>query len=292
MTTPAAVRPVVVGVDGSDHGLTALRWAAREARRRSAPLWVVHAFDLLLAEVFALDEPAYVAAERRAAEKILASAVEQARQVAGDIEVRPVLETGTASRVLLAMSEQAELVVLGSRGRGDFAGLLLGSTSLQVATHASCAAVVVRSTRDGAPGPSAGRIVVGTDGSPQSECALRFAFEQAQERGVGVTVVRAWLEPTLYISPIPVAEWRQLEAQEQEALHESVARWSEKYPGIDVVAKSVVAEPAKALVCESAGAELLVVGSHGRGGFAGLLLGSVGHAALHHAPCPVAVVRN
>ena len=87
-------------------------------------------------------------------------------------------------------------------------------------------------------------------------------------------------------------EWRQLEAQEQEALHESVARWSEKYPGIDVVAKSVVADPAKALVDESAGAELLVVGSHGRGGFAGLLLGSVSHAALHHARCPVAVVRS
>lgn len=292
MTTPAAVRPVVVGVDGSDHGLTALRWAAREARRRSAPLWVVHAFDLLLTEVFALEEPSYVAAERRAAEKILASAVEQARQVAGDIEVRPVLDIGTASTVLLARSAQAELVVLGSRGRGEFAGLLLGSTSLQVATHASCAAVVIRSTPEGVPGPSAGRIVVGTDGSPQSERALRFAFEQAHERGVGVTVVRAWLEPTLYISPIPVPEWRRLEAQEQEALHESVARWSEKYPGIDVVAKSVVADPAKALVDESAGAELLVVGSHGRGGFAGLLLGSVSHAALHHARCPVAVVRS
>ena len=292
MTTPAAVRPVVVGVDGSDHGLTALRWAAREARRRSAPMWVVHAFDLLAAEVFALEEPAYVAAERRAAEKILASAVEQARQVAGDIEVRPVLDIGTASTVLLARSAQAELVVLGSRGRGEFAGLLLGSTSLQVATHASCAAVVIRSTPKGVPGPSAGRIVVGTDGSPQSERALRFAFEQAHERGVGLTAVRAWLAPTLYISPIPVLEWRQLEAQEQEALHESVARWSEKYPGIDVVAKSVVADPAKALVDESAGAELLVVGSHGRGGFAGLLLGSVSHAALHHARCPVAVVRS
>jgi nucleotide-binding universal stress UspA family protein len=292
MTTPAAVRPVVAGIDGSDHSLVALRWAAEEARRRSAPLWVVHAFDLLRAEVFGLEDRAYVVAERHAAEKILDAAVRQARALAGDVEVRPLLETGTAPAVLLEQSAKADLVVLGSRGRGEFAGLLLGSTSLHVATHASGPVVVVRRALDETTGPSAGRVVVGTDGSPHSERALRFAFEHAQERGVGVTAVRALLPPTVYISTLPLPEWRQLKSSEQAALAESVAPWREKYPGVDVVTQSVVGEPAKVLIDESAGAELLVVGSHGRGGFAGLLLGSVSHAALHHAHCPVAVVRH
>jgi nucleotide-binding universal stress UspA family protein len=291
MTTPA-VRPVVAGVDGSDGSLAALRWAADEASRRSAPLWVVHAFDLLRAQVFALEDPAFVAAERRAAGKILDAAVREVRELAGHVEVRPVLESGTASVVLLKQSAQADMVVLGSRGRGDFAGLLLGSTSLQVAMHASCGVVVVRGTTDKAYGPSAGRVVVGTDGSPQSERAVGFAFERAQERGLGITAVRAWQSPTIYISTVPVEEWRRWRAQEQTVLAESLAPWRKRYPGVDVVEKSVPGEPAQALVDESAGAELLVVGSHGRGGFGGLLLGSVSHDALHHAHCPVAVLRQ
>lgn len=291
MSTPSATRPVVAGIDGSDHSLAALRWAAAEARRRSAPLWVVHAFDLVRAEFFALEEPAFVAAERRAAEKILDTAVRQARELAGHVEVRPVLEAGTPPVVLLRQSALADLVVLGSRGRGDFTSLLLGSTSLQVAMHAHCSVVVVRAADDETPGPSAGRIVVGTDGSPQSERAVGFAFERAQEQGLGITAVRALLAPTMYISTFPVEDWRQLKVQERAALAESLALWRKQYPGVDVVEKSIPGEPAKVLIDESAGAELLVVGSHGRGGFGGLLLGSVSHAALHHAHCPVAVLR-
>lgn len=159
--------------------------------------------------------------------------------------------------------------------------------------HASCGVVVVRAVGDDAPaGPSAGRIVVGTDGSLHSVRALRWAFDQAQERGVGVIAVRAWLSPTTYGSTFLVDEWRQLKKEAQEALAESLAPWREQFPGVDVVERSVPGEPATALIDESAGAELLVVGSHGRGGFGGLLLGSVSHAVLHHAHCPVAVLRH
>jgi len=104
--------------------------------------------------------------------------------------------------------------------------------------------------------------------------------------------VRAWLSPTMYISTFPVEEWRQLKTRERAALTDSLTQWRKRYPGVDVVEKSVSGEPAKVLVDESAAAALLVVGSHGRGGFGGLLLGSVSHAALDHAHCPVAVLRH
>jgi nucleotide-binding universal stress UspA family protein len=110
---PHAARPVVAGIDGSDDGLAAVRWAADEARRRSAPLWVVHAFDPVRAEFFALEDPAFVAAERHAAERVLDTAVRQARELAGHVEVRPVLEAGTPPVVLLRQSALADLVVLG-----------------------------------------------------------------------------------------------------------------------------------------------------------------------------------
>jgi nucleotide-binding universal stress UspA family protein len=288
-----AVRPVVAGVDGSDDSLTALRWAADEARRRSAPLWVVHAVDLVPPEYFNLEDPGRVAAQRHTAEEVLEAAVRQAGELAGDVEVRPVLETGAATLVLLKQSALADLVVLGSRGRGGFTGLLLGSTSLQVAMHAPCPVVVIRTAADVAPGPSAGRIVVGADGSPHSELALGFAFEQAQERSAGVTAVRAWLSPSVYVNATPADQRKQAEQVEQAALTESLAPWRQQYPGVDVLERAVFSEPiAKMLIDESAGAELLVVGSHGRGGFGGLVLGSVSHAALHHAHCPVAVVRH
>lgn len=243
MSTPSATRPVVAGIDGSDHSLAALRWAADEASRRLAPLWVVHAFDLVRAEFFALEEPAFVAAERHAAEKVVDTAVRQARELAGHVEVRPVLEAGTPPMVLLRQSALADLVVLGSRGRGDFSSLLLGSTSLQVAMHAHCSVVVVRAAADETPGPSAGRIVVGTDGSPQSERAVGFAFERAQEQGLGITAVRAWLSPTMYISTFPVEEWRQLKARERAALTDNLALWRKRYPGVDVVERASPASP-------------------------------------------------
>ena len=104
--------------------------------------------------------------------------------------------------------------------------------------------------------------------------------------------MRAWRTPTMYVSTSPVEEWRQLKVQEQAALAEGLTLWRKQYPRVDVMEKSIAGEPAKVLIDESAGAELLVVGSHGRGGFGGLLLGSVSHAVLHHAHCPVAVLRH
>jgi nucleotide-binding universal stress UspA family protein len=224
MSTVAAARPVVVGVDGSDDSAAGLRWAVDEARKRSAPLSVVHAVDLVRSEFFALEDPDFVTEARRAAQGVLDAAVRQARELAPDLEVRPVLDVGTPPVVLLARSARADLVVLGSRGRGGFTGMLLGSTSLQVAMHASRPVVVPRRGRDGASaGPSAGRVVVGADGSLHSARALGFAFERAQDRGLALTAVRAWRSPAIYVDVPSSRTWERLEKEEQARLSDDLA---------------------------------------------------------------------
>jgi nucleotide-binding universal stress UspA family protein len=288
MNTRVAARPILVGVDGSAAGTAGLGWAAAEARRRSAPLRVVHVVEQRHSDAFTRANPVYVAEERRAAEQVLDAAVGYVHGLGADVDVRPTLEIGSPAVVLLAHSATAEMVVVGSRGRGGFAGLLLGSTSLHVATHAPCPVVVLR----GAPGPvgPADRIVVGVDGSPSSELAVRFAFTRAQRTGRGLTAVHAWRPPIGHIDVRWSGGGEQAEKEERTLLAERLVPWRERYPEVDVVEKTVRGSAAAVLI--DAPAELLVVGSHGRGGFGGLLLGSVSHAVLHHARCPVAVVRQ
>ena len=292
MTTPAKDRPVVVGVDGSDEGMAAVHWAADEARGRQCPLWVVHAVDLEGITILAGFYSDAVDAARRAAQDVLDRAVAKASDQAGDVQVRPILEDGHPSNVLLRHAPHAQLLVLGARGRGGFASMMLGSTSLQVAMHAHCPVLVLRSGVAGlADGPSAGRIVVGTDGSPLSEHAVALAFEEAELSGAGLTALRTWLAPDIDVDALPPHEWEQAEKDEQARLTESLAVWRSRFPGVDVIEKALRGDPAATLVEESAGAQLLTVGSHGRGGFGGMVLGSVSHAVLHHAHCPVAVTR-
>jgi nucleotide-binding universal stress UspA family protein len=212
--------------------------------------------------------------------------------VAADVHVDATMQNGRASTVLLGQTPHAELLVLGSRGRGGFAGMLLGSTSLQVAMHAHCSVVVLRSGAEGSPtDPSVGRVVVGVDGSRQSEAAVSLAFQEADLRGVGVTAVRTWLGPELDVEAPPTHEWEQAEKLEQARLAGDLHIWRSRFPNVDLVEKTVRGGPAPTLIAESAGAALLAVGSHGRDGFGGLVLGSVSHAVLHHAHCPVAVAR-
>ena len=291
MDTSTASDPVVVGVDGSPAGDAALRWAVDEAHGRLAPLCVVHALDQRHSEAFIRANPGFVAVERRAAEEVLDAAVGRARALVADVDVRPVLAVGPPAVVMLRQAAAAGLVVLGSRGRGGFSGLLLGSTSLHVARHAACPVVVLRSAgADAVPAP--GRILVGTDGSSSSEGALRFAFAQARRRGRGLTALYAWSSPAIYVDVPGCGKWEQAAKEEQATLSEVLAPWHNRYPDVDVVEKTVLGHAATLLIDESAGGELLVVGSRGRGGFRGLLLGSVSHAALQHAHCPVAVVRH
>jgi nucleotide-binding universal stress UspA family protein len=183
------------------------------------------------------------------------------------------------------------MVVLGDRGLGGFTGLLIGSVAVAVTAHAACPVVVVRGPESDLTAPLPEPVVVGVDGSSTSEAALAFAFEEASLRRVPLVAVHVWRDLLLDATLAPLLDWDAIESDERQVLAERLAGWSEKYP--DVAVRRLVAydRPARALVGESGRAQLVVVGSRGRGGLHGMLLGSVSQALLHHAHCPVAVVR-
>lgn len=282
--------PVVVGADGTDCGKAAVRWAAREAQRRDRSLRVVHVFDWEWREARYDMSQELLDLSRKQAEGITANAVDEARMVAEQIEVDgdPVL--GHVAARLLAEAEGAELVVLGSRGHGGFTGLLLGSVSQRVATHALCSVVVVRGRGEAAEGP----VVVGVDDSPSADLVLEKAFEQAAGRDCALVVVRAFL-PVLPIWMGNVhavdVETPDQDAAERARLEEQLAPWRAKYPATRVDVVLTHDSAAGALVEASERAQLVVVGSRGHGVIAGTLIGSVGLQLLHHADCPVYIAR-
>jgi nucleotide-binding universal stress UspA family protein len=287
-------RAVVAGVDGSECGLQAVRWAAAEALQRQLPLRLVaaHAWPsggLVGDPGLGVD---YRAVLRDVVLGHLATAAADAQQVAPELEIEQVEVTGYPVPVLLRESAHAEIVVLGDRGLGGFTGLLIGSVAVEVTAHASCPVIVVRGSEPDRTGPRPEPVVVGVDGSPTSEAATAFAFEAASLRRVPLVAVHVWRDVLVDATMAPLLDWDVIDSDEREVLAERLAGWTEKYP--DVPVRRLVARdrPARALVEESGRAQLVVVGSRGRGGFHGLLLGSVSQALLHHARCPVAVVRS
>jgi nucleotide-binding universal stress UspA family protein len=283
--------PVVVGVDGSAPSLTALRLATRLAVERDRPLRIVHAFVWPRLRVPLGPSPAGPPDGGLAneAERIVAGAAEQARALAPSLSVTGEVVTGAAAPVLLAEASQAAMLVLGDRGLGGFTGVLLGSVAVAVSAHATCPVVVARGDMD-RPGP----VVVGVDGSPQGARAIEFALAEADARGVGVTALHTYTFPAAGeagdMLPL-VYDEAQLRDEETAVLGEALAGWREKYPDVTVTPVVARDRAARALVGASRLASMVVVGSRGRGGFAGLLLGSVSQALLNHAACPVVVVR-
>jgi nucleotide-binding universal stress UspA family protein len=273
---------VVVGVDGSPASAVALRWAAGEADRRGRGLFLVHAMSW----------PAYAAAagmppdsfatgtEAEAqAEAVLRAAAAQAHEFAPGVRVHGEVRQGTAAAELTEASRHAAMVVLGNRGSGGFHGLVVGSVSTQVARHASGVVVVV-------PEPWHDKhqsVVVGDDGSTGAAAAVRFAVEAARARQADLVVVRAWRPPLAGDTP-------SAEDAERQSLATAVDPLVGGYSRLEY--RLVADHPGRALTAAAEGALLLVVGSRGHGGFRGLHLGSVSMQVLHHAPCPVAVVRE
>ncbi|WP_199434657.1 universal stress protein [Qaidamihabitans albus] len=295
--TDIAADPIVVGVDGSAAATEALRWAARAAVQRNADLRIVHGYGYAADEFYRGELPPAAdiyAALDADSERILAAAAEEAGTVADGLVVRTAMPPLPPVRALVEESRAARMVVLGSSGRGGFTGMLTGSTAVAVTSHAACPVTVVRYREGEARPPVEGPVVVGVDGSPVGERAIAAAFEEASLREAPLVAVHAWLDVE-YDSAFNQArvyfEGGPHEQDEQRLLAERLAGWPEKYPDVQVERVVVLDRPRHQLLERSRTAQLVVVGSRGRGGFRGMLLGSTSQALIHHAECPVLVVR-
>ena len=283
---------VVVGVDGSSASEFALRWALDEARRTRRPLHVVHALEVEV--VFSDEEQLGTKEAPTTSDPVVTAAMDVVRTTAPEVQATAHSVTGLAATTLIAASTVAGTVVLGSHGRGAIPTALLGSVSQQVAVHGHCPVVVVKaSSLQGGAGSR--QVVVGVDGSEASQPALGYAFAHAAATGSGLTAVHTWwwepLEGVNQDEPW-AGDWTQIASQEETLAAESLAGWSEKYPDVPVLRHIVRGDPVVELLGQSQGASLLVVGSRGRGGFGGLLLGSASRRVLKRASCPVAIVRS
>ncbi|WP_185844630.1 universal stress protein [Nonomuraea sp. WAC 01424] len=270
---------ILVGVDGSRAGLEAVVWAAREAALRDVPLTVAHALPRWAYETETGRFAEVAAWMREGGRSVLAAAEERARADRPEIGLRTTFLPDDPRAALIEAARDADLLVVGSHGLGGVRGALVGSVAYGVAGHAPCDVVVVRPPIS-AP---AREIVAGVDGAAASPRVLEFAFAEAALRGARLRVVRAKDHRSGYDPADPGGT---------DALKETLAGLRARHPGVPVVEELVHGHPVEALREAAAGAELLVVGSHGHGTFAGLVLGSVSHALLHHAPGPLAVVRT
>lgn len=277
---------VVVGVDGSDAAADAVRWAAREAAHRHADLLVVHAFDVAGLYADGAVAPLLDDVEdrmRAEADEVLGAARTVAGEAAPGVAVTAREDRGAPAAVLVEESRSASLLVLGSTGRGTV-GTALGSVTLTVASHAECPVVVVRGTRR-----DDGDVLVGVDGGPLSDTALAHAFAAASAHDAGLTALYAWHDGT---SPAlrAAGAFDRLRDDEERALAERLAGWSQRYPDVGVERVIERSAPASALVEHSRRSRLVVVATRGRGGFRGLLLGSTGLSLVQAADCPVMLV--
>jgi nucleotide-binding universal stress UspA family protein len=284
--------PVLVGVDGSEQSRAAIALAVREARLRGRPLRLVHAFVWPMLGVHVGPSPEGLPEGGLAADadRVLAEALAHVTTLDPEAEVSGEVVTGAPTPVLLAEAEHAALVVLGDRGLGGFTGLLVGAIAVQVAAHAPGPVLVARGTLR-----ETGPVVVGVDGSAGAELALGFGFEEAAARGAELVAVQAFAGrvPAEVESELPlIYDADDVQREESRQLAELLARHRDRFPEVPVTERVRYGRAARTLVEASADAQLVVVGARGRGGFAGLLLGSVSQAVLHHARCPVAIVRR
>jgi nucleotide-binding universal stress UspA family protein len=293
MSTAASTEPVVVGVDGSSASKVAVDWAARDAALRGTTLKLVHV--LTPPAVMAFPEvpmpPGYLQWQEEEGRTLLDAAVKTVEEATkgARVEVTTEMVAGPSVPVLADLSTGAQMVVVGCRGRGAFARGLLGSISTGLAHHAKCPVAIIHDEDPLMPHPSQAPVVVGVDGSPASDRAVAIAFEQASFRGVDLVAVHAWSDSGVF--EFPGVDWAQLQALGESTLGERLAGWQERYPDV-LVRRVVVADrPAHQLLEQAESAQLLVVGSHGRGGLSGMLLGSVSTSVIHSARMPVIVAR-
>jgi nucleotide-binding universal stress UspA family protein len=302
-------QPVVVGVDGSAASWQAIHAAAWEAGQRETPLLLVHGFPDEYPYLWYGWTPPFLAPTFDTQGPAAAALDELANRVRGyypDLAVETLLRPGTGAQALIDASAGAALVVVGARGHGGFGGLSIGSVAAQTAAHATAPVIVVRSsTSDTEPAdnitaqvgamPRPGPVLVGVDGSAQTDEAIAFAFQAATYRRAPLVAVHVWWAlPTDNLGPDVPGRYNLSKAKDEarRMLAEIMAGWSAKFPDVPVELRPVHGmNPSYELIEASAQAGLVVVGSRGRGGFTGLLLGSVSRDLVGHASAPVAIVH-
>ncbi|OZF39693.1 hypothetical protein CH294_05500 [Rhodococcus sp. 14-2483-1-1] len=288
-------KAIVVGVDGSSSSLDAVGWAARAAELRGAPLKLVSAYQVkaLYTSVVAL--PSHIGSEEHAAaESILTSASLVARR---SVENPNALTITTESLVgptiqsMLDESSTASMLVVGSRGNGEYFAELLGSVSTAVAVQAHCPVVIVPGSVE--VHSSRGPVVLGVDVSAHNQKAVRLAFEEASLRGTGLVAVHVSTDE-LISSPDASAADRAdaIVSNGRTVLAESLSGWIHQYPDVAVERTVLRGNVADKILEVASRAQAVVVGSSGRGGFSGLLLGSTVRSLAHRVDCPLIVARG
>jgi nucleotide-binding universal stress UspA family protein len=286
---------IVVGVDGSTASTAAVRWAARSAAMRDIGLTIVHGSPPVVPESSLVEwtgpTPSEVMrAQEEQAQRLIDDAAKTANDTAGGLHIQAKAIAAAPVPVLLELSNDAQIVVVGRRGRSSLAGVLLGSVSIAMIHRARCPVAVIH---DESPADAASMdapVLVGIDGSPASELATAIAFDEASWRGVEVVALHAAYDSDPF--GIHQLEWADVEPKAHEALAERLAGWQERYPDVRVRRVVVFDRPAHHLIEQAKTAQVVVVGTRGRGEFTGLLLGSVSAAVVQATRTPVIVARR
>lgn len=288
---------VVAAVDGSEASKTAVRWAANTAAKRDIPLRLAASYTMpqfLYAEGMVPPQELFDDLQSETLEKI-----DEARaivhEIAPDIKIGHTIAEGSPIDMLLDMSRDVTMIVMGSRGLGGLSGMVMGSVSAAVVSHANCPVVVVREDNHVDESTKYGPVVIGVDGSEISQKATEYAFAEADARNSELVAVHTWMDMQVQASLAGLAsaqqQWDEVEREQMELLTERLQPLIDEYPDVPVKKLITRDRPIRALCDAAEGAQLLVVGSHGRGGFKGMLLGSTSRALLQSAPCPMMVVR-
>ncbi len=292
-------RAILVGVDGSAAALRAVRWAARDAALRNVPLTLVHCVDAPVPGWFQATAPAgFRQWQEDRAREVIVSAINVAEESTGErgrVQIDSKVFYSATVPTLVDLSKDAEMVVVGYRGHGGtVVRNFLGSVSSGLVYHAHCPVAVIRDVEPMGANVAREPVLLGIDGSPASEAATAIAFEEASRRGVGLIALHAWtdLRVSDFKDVFPKFNWDALLSEEEETLAERLAGWKERYPEVGVRRRIEIGEPARWLIEASELAQVIVVGSHGRGGFSSMLLGSVGAAVVNRARIPVIVARQ
>jgi nucleotide-binding universal stress UspA family protein len=279
---------IIVGVDGSPSANAAVVWAARAATMRNCELTLVYADAPVMGMWMATPVAAAVLDwHDEHGREIVEAATQIAKEsTSGSVKLAGQLMSEATVPALVQMSREAQMVVVGCRGRGALARTVLGSVSMGLVHRAHCPVAVIHDesplTNNRAP------VLLGFDGSTASEPATELAFDEASRRRVGLVVLHAWWGSGAFELPL---DWDVLRPEVEETLAKQLERWQERYPNVPVQQIVVRDQPAHELVTHSDSAQLVVVGNHGHGGIASTLLGSVSTAVVQAARIPVIVAR-